>query len=84
MIFAVIILFTTIPLVKDGIYLLMEATPKEFDLKKFTYTLECIKNVEAVHDVHVWSIKPGKICMTAHIKSSDIIYTLNKATKICR
>ena len=27
----------------------MEATPKEFDLKKFTYTLECIKNVEAVH-----------------------------------
>jgi solute carrier family 30 (zinc transporter), member 2 len=40
--------------------------------------------VELVHDVHVWSIKPGKICMTAHIKSSNIEYSLNKATKVAR
>lgn len=58
MIFAVIILFTTIPLVKsfisfikDGIYLLMEATPEDFELKKFIYTLKCIKNVEEVHGI---------------------------------
>jgi len=60
-------MFTTIPIAKECIKVLMEATPTNLKLTEFTNKLESIKNVITVHDLHVWSLSAGKPSMSAHI-----------------
>ena len=46
--------------------------------------LASVKGVEAVHDLHVWSLSMGKLAMSAHIESDTPLVTLKKATRLCR
>ena len=84
-IFALIVLYTTLRVVKDCIFVLMEGTPAELDVEEFEQKLRGIEGVVEVHDLHVWSLGVGKPSMSAHIYAGrDTGSVLKKATKICR
>lgn len=84
-IFAIIVLYTTIRVAKDCIFVLMEGTPAELDMEEFEHTLRGIEGVVEVHDLHVWSLGVGKPSMSGHIYASrDTGAVLKRATKICR
>jgi zinc transporter 2 len=81
-IFVLIVMFTTIPVVKRCLVILMEGTPEKFDVKQLTADIWALNtegnvNIIDVHDLHVWSISYGKNAMTVHIKSHTPLHTLS-------
>jgi solute carrier family 30 (zinc transporter), member 2 len=84
LIFSVIVLCTTLPIVRDCIRVLMEGTPSEVDTKEIKREIKNIQGVTAMHDLHVWSLSSGKISLSCHIVSNNPEWTLVKATKMIK
>ena len=75
----------SIPIAKSIINIMLDSTPPGMDIEKFLITLQNIKHVTEIHDLHVWNLTHGKPAMTAHILVDDKIeYVLKKATIECR
>ena len=68
-IFSIVSLASTIPVIKNSYFLLMETTPSYFKIDEIKLKFEKIDGVLDVHDIHVWDLKPGKTVMIAHILS---------------
>ena len=84
LLFAIIVVYCTIPIIKECLKIIMEGTPRGFDLEDFEKKILEIPEIEGLHDVHVWSLTQGKPAMTAHIDSKNPTLALLKATKLCR
>lgn len=82
--FSVIICFTTIPVFKDCIKVMMEGTPEHVDVEKLMEDIFAIEGVEEIHDFHLWSISVGKFALSAHIQSDKPLKTLSQVTDLCR
>ncbi|CAO3638621.1 unnamed protein product [Mucor hiemalis] len=67
-IFSILVLYTTYHLVKDSLAVLMEGVPGNIHPDLIEKSLLGIPGVLAVHDLHVWTLSPGKYSLTAHIK----------------
>ncbi|KAK4777688.1 hypothetical protein SAY87_017875 [Trapa incisa] len=67
LIFSVLVISTTVPLLRDVIGVLMEKVPSEIDLGSLEDSLKSIKGVHDIHDLHVWSITVGKFVMACHV-----------------
>jgi len=66
--FSIIVIFTTLPVLKDCSNILMEGAPKEVDNTKLKESIMKIKNVQDVKDLHTWTLAGGKNVMTCHIE----------------
>ena len=53
-------------LVRESVDILLEGVPKHIDLAAVRTQLEAIPGVESVHDLHVWSVTPRMVAMSAH------------------
>jgi cobalt-zinc-cadmium efflux system protein len=53
-------------LVRESVDILLESTPPHIDLEVVRTQLEAIPGIESVHDVHVWSVTPRMVAMSAH------------------
>ena len=53
-------------LVRESVDILLEGVPKHIDLVAVRTQLEAIPGVESVHDLHVWSVTPRMVAMSAH------------------
>ncbi|KAI9499510.1 cation efflux family-domain-containing protein [Zychaea mexicana] len=69
-VFSLLVLYTTYHLVRDSLGVLMEGTPGHIEPEAIQRSLENIPGVVAVHDLHVWTLSPGKSSLTAHITVS--------------
>lgn len=65
--FSIIVLFTTITVMKDIFFVLMEATPSHFDLSDVKKALSGLDGVMGVHDLHLWSIGMDKTAFSVHL-----------------
>ncbi|KAI9491609.1 cation efflux protein [Zychaea mexicana] len=70
-VFAILVLFTTYHLIQDSVGVLMEGTPSHIHPETISKSLMSTPGVIAVHDLHVWTLSPGKIALTAHIVISQ-------------
>ncbi len=59
-------------ILKEGLSVLLEATPSQVDVTEMVTTLNQISGVKDVHDVHVWSISPEMHAMSCHVLIDDI------------
>ncbi len=66
-----IILVAAWQIFREGLHVLLEATPKEIDIHKLETSLKGIKGVKGIHDVHVWSISPEIHAMSCHVLIDD-------------
>jgi zinc transporter 2 len=82
--FSIIICFTTIPVFKECIFVLLEATPTEIDIEQLEEDILSIDGVIEIHDFHVWAISVSKYALSAHIISETPLKTLSMATDLCR
>lgn len=62
-----LILWSGWGLLKRTINILLEATPENIDYHEVKQALECLENVESVHDLHIWTISSGVPILSAHI-----------------
>ncbi|KAI8997837.1 cation efflux protein [Pilobolus umbonatus] len=69
--FSILVLYTTYHLVKDSIAVLMEGVPGSLHPDVIKQSLLDLPGVMAVHDLHVWTLSPGKYSLTAHIIIDD-------------
>ena len=53
-------------LVKESVDILLESAPAHIDLPAVRLQLEAIPGIESVHDLHVWTVTPRMIAMSAH------------------
>ena len=68
-IFTILVTFTTLPIMKESIRVLMEGQPDNINYEVVKKKLENVKGVVNVHDLHMWSLNPGFISLSAHITS---------------
>ncbi|MFI5341627.1 MAG: cation diffusion facilitator family transporter [Candidatus Methylomirabilales bacterium] len=54
-------------LLKSGIHILMEGVPEGLQLPQIGQAIAAVPGVRDVHDLHVWSLCPGSIALSAHV-----------------
>jgi zinc transporter 2 len=81
--FAIIVFSTSIPVSRDCINVLMEASPSGINLNELAKEIVQAEGVINVHDFHVWCISVGKPSITLHILSNNPQKTLEQVTKSC-
>ncbi|KAJ4728015.1 Metal tolerance protein 1 [Melia azedarach] len=68
LIFSVIVLGTTIKMLRSILEVLMESTPREIDATKLEKGLLEMEEVVAIHELHIWAITVGKVLLACHVK----------------
>jgi len=77
---AVIIALSAWGITKEGLKVLLEATPHQVDVTRMVDTLRKLRGVKNVHDIHVWSISPELHAMSCHVLIDDQM--MSQATQI--
>lgn len=68
LIFSVIVLGTTIRMLRSILEVLMESTPREIDATMLEKGLCEMDEVVAIHELHIWAITVGKILLACHVR----------------
>ena len=72
-----------ISLARDALRILSEASPTHIDVDELRSALGAVDGVTEVHDLHVWTLSPGKDVCTAHLTSdSDCARVLHDARAV--
>jgi cobalt-zinc-cadmium efflux system protein len=66
-IIAALVCWSAWALLVESLDVLMEGTPSGIDPGKVRDTLVMVDGVQAVHDLHIWSITSGRVSLSAHI-----------------
>lgn len=82
--FSIIVLTTTLPVVKECTNVLLEGTPNHLSISEIEQSLKKLDGVVAIHDLHVWAISINKFSLSAHIISAHPEKTLTRANKLLR
>lgn len=69
---AALILRSTFGVLRETTFVLLDSVPKGVDYKKVGLSLAEIPGIVSVHDLHVWSMVPGRGAMSAHVLVDDI------------
>jgi cobalt-zinc-cadmium efflux system protein len=59
-----------ISLARDALRILSESSPTHIDVEELLTALGAVEGVTEVHDLHVWTLSPGKDMCTAHLTSA--------------
>ncbi len=57
-------------LARAALRILSESSPSHIDVEELRTALGAVDGVTGVHDLHVWTLVPGKDMVTAHLTSS--------------
>ena len=72
LVIAILIFASTVALLRDTLHVLMEGVPPAVELPAIGRALAELPGVVSVHDLHVWSIAPGRVALSAHIELEDL------------
>ncbi|XVF80321.1 hypothetical protein PTKIN_Ptkin15bG0061300 [Pterospermum kingtungense] len=87
LIFSVVVLGTTIKMLRNILEVLMESTPREIDATKLERGLLELDDVVAIHELHIWAITVGKVLLACHVKitpEADADVILDKVIEYIR
>ena len=87
-IFSIVVLFTTITIMRDVFHILMEGTPRNVDYEKMERDLLALRGVKSVHNLRIWALTVSKVAASAHIGFYDDTSTyddvLSRARRVLR
>jgi cobalt-zinc-cadmium efflux system protein len=69
---SIVILFAAWSIFREGLRVILEATPSDVNVTAMIGSLKKIPGVKGIHDVHVWSISPELRAMNGHVLIEDI------------
>ncbi len=67
-----VLVWESIPLFRAGWDVLTERTPSNLSVEEIAQAARGVGSVAEVPDVHVWSVCPTLVCMSAHVTISDM------------
>ncbi len=68
---ALVIFAGSVKLLRDALHILNEGSPAHVDVSRVRDALAEMSRVRAVHDLHVWSVGPDQIILSAHVVLED-------------
>src|SRR5215467_3849476 len=71
---ALLILGSTIRLLREALHVLMEGVPPSLQLEEVGRLMAGIDGVRSVHDLHIWNISSGQVALSAHL---DVVELTN-------
>jgi cobalt-zinc-cadmium efflux system protein len=74
-------------LLRDATDVLMEAAPRDLDLQDLRQAVLQQPGVVGLHDLHVWTITSGRVCLSAHVvarQSVDRDAVINQVNELLR
>ncbi|GMT32270.1 hypothetical protein PFISCL1PPCAC_23567 [Pristionchus fissidentatus] len=66
--FSVIVLFTTIYIMRDALVVLLEGRPSNIDFSLVFQSLGDIPGVQKVHDLRIWALTMDKVALSVHLE----------------
>ncbi|PRW39381.1 Cation efflux system related [Chlorella sorokiniana] len=85
--FAILVLWTTKAITKDIFAVLMQRAPAGVDVEAVRRALGQVQGVQAVEDLHIWSLTPGIPLLSAHVaiaKGADAAAVVRDVERLCR
>jgi cobalt-zinc-cadmium efflux system protein len=82
---SVLLLASTVRLLRDSARVLMNATPPGVDLRAVEAHLSALPGVTGIHDLHVWNISNGQPALAAHVQlaaEADWVAVLEQARSV--
>ncbi len=68
----VMILWSSIGIIRESLNILLEGTPSGMELDRIRGAISEIPGVDAVHDLHVWSIGSDTHSLSCHVSVGDM------------
>ncbi|CAH8561587.1 unnamed protein product [Schistosoma margrebowiei] len=65
--FSILVLITTINILRDALNVLMEATPRGLNFNEVKNSLMNINGVKEIHNLHMWSLTTNKTAVSVHL-----------------
>ncbi|KAK2578245.1 hypothetical protein KPH14_001393 [Odynerus spinipes] len=65
--FSILVILTTVAIIKDVMNVLMEGMPKGFDYSQVENTFMQIEGVVKVHNLRIWALSLDKTALSAHL-----------------
>ncbi|KAL8114787.1 metal tolerance protein 1-like [Apium graveolens] len=87
LVFALVAISTTIPMLRNIYCILLESTPSEIDVDRLKNELKCMEGIKDVHDMHVWTLTVGKTVLACHVIAEagvSLNETIHKLTDYCQ
>jgi len=69
---AALILRSTFGVLRETTLVLLDSVPENVDYATVGRSLAAVPGIVSVHDLHVWSMVPGKSALSAHVLVDDI------------
>ena len=66
-----LVIYSSWALLKQSVAVLMEGAPHGIDVDEVRDALRSVPGVQAVHDLHVWTITSGMDSLSAHVVTAD-------------
>jgi cobalt-zinc-cadmium efflux system protein len=64
----ILILFSSLQLLRESLLVLMEGVPLHIDLTKVGEAMAKVEQVISIHDLHIWTLSSGVTVLSAHIE----------------
>ncbi len=61
-------------LLRSGIHILMEGVPEGLHLPEVGQAMAAVPGVREIHDLHIWSLCPGSIALSAHVTVDESVW----------
>jgi len=68
---SLLILFSSGRLLKETVHILAEGMPEGMTASGVGETMKAVSGVAEVHDLHIWTVSPGFIALSAHVILED-------------
>ena len=84
---SLLILHAAWGLVRSALGVLMESAPGHLDVDEIRGSMAALAAVEGVHDLHVWMIGSGEVCLSSHVvvsPESDRAAALDRTRALLR
>ncbi|GFN93323.1 Zinc transporter 2 [Plakobranchus ocellatus] len=65
--FSLLVLVTTVTVLRDTLLVMMEAVPRDLSLEGLKQDLRSIDGVVALHDLHVWALTLDRNALSVHL-----------------
>lgn len=67
----ILILFSSGRVLKESVHILAEGMPEGMTATSIAESMSKVAGVSQVHDLHVWTVAPGYIALSAHVTVDD-------------
>ena len=81
----ILITISSFRILRESLRILMEGVPAHISLDNVSTRLSRVDGVQAIHDLHIWTLSSGSIALSAHVDIHDIAQwetVLNHLTKL--